>query len=934
MKDDILFYLVFTTVCVVGVGTMVRWFLDQLRGAKSPAAPAQAGGARRKFEDLLKSGRLDSKTAAELWAALRLPGPAPALPPPPAVGISVRPAPAELPIPQAAPHAAGGISSDIKTLLISGSTLFVLSAYIFVRTYWEVIPPEMKFLFLVLMTAGIYGGGRLLHGKGRTPSTAETLMDLGVALVPFVFFAADVLILGKTLTYASAWGFGCAGMALAALASAAGVPTLSMGIILAVGCHGAVYLACLSSALDPQSQALALACAALALLAAACAVPMDERLRKGLTAGLNTGALAAGALLAMHGFFMNQPQHLLAGLTLVLLGITFAVQARLFNPLFAYAAGLCFMGGAAVLLHHKHVPPYRYGLLLVPCGLLSTLRAWTFERAGRKKLAEPYFVLGQAAAGFSIAMLMPAWSSYVHDGFASMMMVLMLAALAYGSMGAMYGAPAYTYASSLMLLAALGAAVQNGGHSFTMGALEFTAAAYVLLAAALLGGEKRQEQLGTPLTAVGLGTMSLSLAVTAGRWAEPILTGKTAHSGLPPEQLTTALTVALLGAAAYAAVGWARKRTEFLYPALASATLAYVFILEKLGGGVDPLTVSWVVAAALGACYVLDILDWEKPSRCFAVWGEVFAALVAIWSLSSPAATALPAATVCLLAFLPGLWVGRMDLVAGAVIGGYLLHWLWFDKTGHGKASDYALHLLLVNCVMVAARTLVSAVRPTASVEPFRALVPVFSALSLLLVVTDADTAWQLYSAYGVLALVVSLVHYDGKHLWGGAALLLCGYEFFLSASHVTQTEAYTVPPALFLLVCGHLLEGETKQRREQQDALLVAGQLVLYLPSFAQALDETWQLHGVFVGMASLALVLWGMTCKKKALTTLSLLVMLVNAGVQSRQMFYAIPRWAYLAVGGLTLVGLGGMFEFKSDSLVKLKDSVAQKLDSQDGP
>ncbi len=55
----------------------------------------------------------------------------------------------------------------------------------------------------------------------------------------------------------------------------------------------------------------------------------------------------------------------------------------------------------------------------------------------------------------------------------------------------------------------------------------------------------------------------------------------------------------------------------------------------------------------------------------------------------------------------------------------------------------------------------------------------------------------------------------------------------------------------------------------------------------------------------------------------------MLVNAGVQSRQVFQAIPRWAYLALGGLTLVGLGGLFEFRSDSLSKLKDTVAQKLE-----
>jgi hypothetical protein len=917
-------------IFVVGLGTVVQWLMAQLRG--TPRGGAGGAGpelrARLKLEELLREHRLDARTAAELWAALGLPGPVPA------AMASVQPAAAKgPPSPEGSrpplPEGPGGLSSDIKTLLISGSTLFVLSAYIFVRTYWEVIPPGMKFLMLALMTAGIYGGGRLLHRKGKTPSTAETLMGLGVALVPFVFFAADVLILGKALGYLSSWAFGCAGMALAALASAASIPTLSMGVILAVGCHGAVYLTCLSNSLDPQLQALALACAALGLLAAACTVPMGERLRKGLTAGLNTGALAAGGILAVHGFFITQPDHLLAGLTLVLLGIAFAVQARLFNPLFAYAAGLSLMGAAAVLLHHGRVPPYRYGLLLVPCGLLSTLRAWTFARAGRQKLAEPYFVLGQAAAGFSVAMLMPGWSAYVHQGFHSMLGVLMLAALAYGAMGAIYGSPAYTYASSLMLLAALGAAVQNGGHSFTMGALEFTGAAYLLLAAALLGGQKRQDQMGTPLTFMGLGTMTLSLAMLAGRWAEPVLEGKPIHSGLPPEQLGTALVVALLGAAAYAAVGWVRRRSEFLYPALASASLAYLMLLEKLSAAVDPVSVSWVVAASLGAGYVLHALDLEKPSRCFMVWGEVFAAAIAVWSLNSGPDTALPAVTVCLLAFLPGLWVGRADLVAGAVLAGYLLHWLWFDKTVHGSKPDYAMQLLLVNCVMVAVRTALSAWRPSASVEPFRALTAAFSVLSLLLVVTDAEIAWQLYAAYGSLALVVSLVHYEGRHLWVGSALLLCGYEFYLSATGVKLTEAYTVPPALFLLVCGHLAEDGSRQKRELQNALFVAGQLVLYGPSFMKALDETWQLHGVFVGMSSLALTVWGLACGKKSLTSLSLMVMLVNAGVQSRQVFQAIPRWAYLALGGLTLVGLGGLFEFRSDSLSKLKDTVAQKLE-----
>ena len=81
------------------------------------------------------------------------------------------------PVPSSIENTGFFSSDNIKTLLLSGAALFVLSAYLFVRSYWDFIPAFIKFMALVLMAVSVYGTGWFLWNKRNTPKTAETLLN-------------------------------------------------------------------------------------------------------------------------------------------------------------------------------------------------------------------------------------------------------------------------------------------------------------------------------------------------------------------------------------------------------------------------------------------------------------------------------------------------------------------------------------------------------------------------------------------------------------------------------------------------------------------------------------------------------------------------------------------------------------------------------------
>jgi hypothetical protein len=276
---------------------------------------------------------------------------------------------------------------------------------------------------------------------------------------------------------------------------------------------------------------------------------------------------------------------------------------------------------------------------------------------------------------------------------------------------------------------------------------------------------------------------------------------------------------------------------------------------------------------------------------------------------------------LCVAAFTPALWIGGRDLAACWLAGMYLTHGFWFVRmqpAGMGNWPEYGMQLFLLNAAVVFVRTLFTMFRRGFNADPFRVAVIFFSAVSLVCSLGDKTIAWQVFGAYGVLALLVSFILYEGRYRGVGATLLMLSYELFLRAQGVTLVEVYAVPAGLYLLMWGYL----QRDRAPLRDLLYAAAQVILYGPAFFKAIPETWELHGLYVGVVSLTLMLFGITQNNRCLIVGGCGMMLLNGVVQSWNLIRAIPRWIYLACSGSLLIALGALVEFQKEWIIGAGD------------
>jgi len=952
---------------VIGFISIVRWTIVALTGSDTPVKPLPVPtkaptpslsafiareAVRLKLEDLYHQGKIAKETLEDLFTSFQMWSTKPLQP---TVGspslaasimatsssvketpLSVESKPQEkisVPPSDLLQKPSGFFSSEnIKTMLVSGCALFIFSAYLFVRSYWEHIPAVVKFFSLVIATIGIHFGGKTLIGKRETPKTSETLLTLATLLVPFNFYAGNYLLLDGAFSAYASWAFGAAAMCLAGIYTASFLATTAIGTIIGLGFMGSFVFGSLALPLTPQSQYLVMAVGTLLLLVMGLIVEMKEDIQNGLRYVVN-GACALIVLgLVSNGLFLDTANHLGTVAALLIIAGAFAIEARTVGYAFAYGAGLCFAAAMAVFLHHLNVPTYKYGLFFVPAAILATLRAWTFERQGKKELAAPYFHLGQLAIAGSLFAITPYLAFYVESGFVTLLTILVLATTAYALNGILFKSPVFTYLGGTVVLFLSWTCTWRYDLPFTEAVLVMSGVGSLFVLAGLIGGSKFDDLLGQPISIVGLGSVTACLALLAGKWGLPFLQDGTLQTRLVAGQLTSAIQVGGLGVIAYGLVAVVRKQAALVFPALASATLTYFFFLERISVPINLLNTSWIVLVSMAMSYGAHAVGWKQISRCFAVWGEMVFGVILVSGLASRPDTALPALLVCLVALLPGLLTNKTDVVTCFLSAVYAAHYVWFRGTMAGvweeKMFAYGAQLLVLNCSVVFGRTLISAWRPGHNVFPYRVFALTFSCISLLMVIHDKANAWQIYLAYGVLALIVSMVHYEGRFKQVGSTLLLISYELFLWSQNVRLTEAYSVPAGMYLLVCGYFVSGN----RDLRNVLYGAAQVVLYLPSFSKAVNETWEMHGVFLGVESLALMLFGIHQRNKCLTFGSLFVLLGNGVVQSFQFLTAIPRWLYLALGGTTLVGLGGLFEFQREKLVAARNQMSQAFEGWD--
>jgi hypothetical protein len=823
-------------------------------------------------------------------------------------------------------------STSVNLMLLTGTALFIFSVYLFVRSYWEAIPPQAKLLGLNVLTLLIYGAGYHLVSKKRIPRTAKTLIFLGLAMLPFNVYAANVLVLNSALSINLSWTIGSALMLLGGLATISIVPAMPVGALIGLSVEGLCYFGALAYAWPSQGALAALAAGAAILLMFVAGMKSNENIRVGIFYVVVGAACYDLIRMGTFGFFIHETTQIYSVINLSAMGVVFAILARGWDSKFAYAAGVFFLGAGAMLMRHLQVPVYEYGYCFVPTGFVALLRAWTFERAHRSNLARPYFWLGQMALLVAVLCVAPVFSMSRDINVLSMMLILGATTSVYAVAGAFYKNPFFSYASGLVIFYVMALLVWQQNMDFSAGTLYFSMLACGMVAAGSIGQSVNDKQVGFPLTAMGLFSLTVAMSLMAGRLGDQLYTTGRLIDIMPADQLRAGLWTGCLSAIAYVLVAAFRKRVVLLYPALFSVTWVYVCGLQVMQVPLTLFTAGWIVVASMAVSYLLRSIKYQPAARCFGLWAEMAALFIASGALYVPTPLALSAVLLCTLAFIPALSFGDEDQVTSFLLGVYLSHYLWFLQSAThalpNGIAQYSLQLVALNIGVVFLRTLVSRFKPENPVNPYRLVAFMFSIISGVLSLNDFNIAWQVYLAYGILAVAVSLVHYEGRYLHVGAILLLISAELFFAAQKVHYIELYTLPPAVFLLWAGFQQRGVPETR----DFLYGVALVLLYLPSSVESMREAWAWHGIFLGIASLLVMLMGMHQRSRLLTFASAFVLVANGFIQSRQFFLTVPRWFYLGSGGLTLISLGGLFEFQRDALISTRKKVFSTFEAWD--
>ncbi|WP_433649213.1 SCO7613 C-terminal domain-containing membrane protein [Micromonospora zamorensis] len=158
------------------------------------------------------------------------------------------------------------------------------------------------------------------------------------------------------------------------------------------------------------------------------------------------------------------------------------------------------------------------------------------------------------------------------------------------------------------------------------------------------------------------------------------------------------------------------------------------------------------------------------------------------------------------------------------------------------------------------------------------------------------------------------------------AASELLGAWVLLAAGGVTVLEAYTLPAAALALGAG-LLALRTRPGLTSWPAL-GPGLVAALLPSLVSVLTgpDPQPVRRLLLGAAALGAVLAGATRRWQAPVLLGGGVLTLLALHELARGWDLLPRWIYLGVGGLALVGLAATYERRRRDLARLRAAVGR--------
>jgi hypothetical protein len=195
---------------------------------------------------------------------------------------------------------------------------------------------------------------------------------------------------------------------------------------------------------------------------------------------------------------------------------------------------------------------------------------------------------------------------------------------------------------------------------------------------------------------------------------------------------------------------------------------------------------------------------------------------------------------------------------------------------------------------------------------------------------SSIDMGWLAHSlvAGGVAAAVVSLLRDRRRIAWLSVVLLTAASWVRLVMADVTAVEAYTVPPALVLLAVGLRRRRQAAAEGTQLSSWRAfGGGLGLALgPSLLAALGDDGLVRPLLLGLAALAVTLYGAWSRQQAPLVIGGAVLAVDAIAQLAPYAAALPRWVSIGAVGFLLLALGTTYERRMRDLRTLADRLTQ--------
>lgn len=169
------------------------------------------------------------------------------------------------------------------------------------------------------------------------------------------------------------------------------------------------------------------------------------------------------------------------------------------------------------------------------------------------------------------------------------------------------------------------------------------------------------------------------------------------------------------------------------------------------------------------------------------------------------------------------------------------------------------------------------------------------------------------------------LVHRPWPLAMAALASEIVAWWLLLVTAEVSLTEAYTLPPAVAALVVGWL-----RLRTRPQLSSWIGygpGLAAALLPSLGSVLVADGQpLRRLLLGAGAVLVVLAGSAYRRQAPVVLGGVALTVLALRELVAVWDLLPRWSFLAVGGLALITLAVTYERRRRDLRRLRSAVGR--------